>query len=447
MTYRWAVVVCGMFCMVSTRVGSQSPGPRVSFALGVMGAGIVTQATPGVFGQQITEGYFTQPNVMGQASAGPISLVGTVNLEGFTLRRGELNAGIYGEGYADRRHPHTLVHELMLTASSPDWHSARASLSVGKGFTPYGTDDPMMRPFVKYPVNHHHAQIIERVQALATIRVGASNRGAALEHAFFNGDEPVDPFSSPKYERFGDSRATRLTLMPARSVELQVSRAFVRSPGITQGGAFDHTQTSASVRFDRSSERSPMSHSNTGPDELHNSHGADGGSASDARDMHDAQHSNRRYLIVEWAQTDEGFGPTRVFRFNSVLAEALWSQQGWSVALRGERTERPESARLLDPFRIANGHIDFQLVGITRFDVATAQLGLPPIVLGSPVQGRIAPFLEVGLAHATAVRTPAVFVPREFYGAERLWSVTLGARVHVGSMRARMGRYGVLDQP
>ena len=37
--------------------------------------------------------------------------------------------------------------------------SVHASLSAGKGFAPFGTDDPMSRPIFRYPVNHHLAQI------------------------------------------------------------------------------------------------------------------------------------------------------------------------------------------------------------------------------------------------------------------------------------------------
>ena len=73
---------------------------------------------PALLGRDATEGYLTQPNVLGVLRRGPLTLTGTLNFEGYTLRRGELNAGIYGEGYVDRRHPHTLVHEVMLVATS-----------------------------------------------------------------------------------------------------------------------------------------------------------------------------------------------------------------------------------------------------------------------------------------------------------------------------------------
>ena len=39
--------------------------------------------------------------------------LGILNLEGLTLSRGELDLGEWGEGFVDRRHPHTYLHELM----------------------------------------------------------------------------------------------------------------------------------------------------------------------------------------------------------------------------------------------------------------------------------------------------------------------------------------------
>ena len=135
-----------------------------------MATGLLTTANPALLGRRYTEGYLTQPNVLGDAAWGALHVTGTLNFEGYTLRRGELNAGMYGEGYADRRHPHTLVHEAMLAVGTPSRAGFRATLAGGKGFTPYGTDDPMMRPFVKYPVNHHHAQIIERVLVLGALQ-------------------------------------------------------------------------------------------------------------------------------------------------------------------------------------------------------------------------------------------------------------------------------------
>lgn len=370
--------------------------------IGAMATGLLTTANPALLGRRYTEGYLTQPNLMGDAALGPLRLTGTLNLEGYTLRRGELNAGMYGEGYADRRHPHTLVHEAMLAVGTPSYAGFRATLAGGKGFTPYGTDDPMMRPFVKYPVNHHHAQIIERVLVMGALQLARGDRAITLEQGWFNGDEPVGPFTAPQWSRVGDSRSTRLTVAPFASLEVQASSAFVRSPGLTQGGAFDHRQRSTSLRYDVPA---------------------------------------KRYALVELARTEESLGTQRVFRFASALVESSIMHRGWALSARAERTDRPESERLLDLFRIPNGHVDFQLVGITHWSIGTVQLTAPGMGLPRLRGTHVTPFVEVARATARAQRTPAVFVPAEFYGSATQWSLSLGARVHAGTMRRRMGRY------
>lgn len=397
-----------------------------------MAVGEVTRAAPAVFGRNITDAYLTQPNVILSAAHGGWRWNSTVNLEGYTLRRGELTPGIYGEGYIDRRHPHTLIHEAMASyarayAWAPESATVRAmqwSLSVGKGFTPFGTDDPMMRPFVKFPVNHHHSQIIERVQVAGALSLGSAARRVVVEHAFFNGDEPVGPFTGPQWSRVGDSRTTRLTLVPIRGLEVQGSRAFVRSPGIVQGGAFDHTQSNVSMRYDQR-----------------------GDAGHHAMPDMPSMSRTRRYALLEYATTHEGFGAQRVFRYNSVLAEALTTMGTWTIAARAERTDRPESERLLDPFRISNGHIDFQIIGVTQWSTATVHVDAPAVRARAHMVAHLVPFIEVTAASARAQRRPAVFVPREFYGASTLWSLSVGVRAHVGAMPARMGRYGVWSLP
>jgi hypothetical protein len=275
--------------------GQGSPAP---YHLGVMATGLLTTANPALLGRRLTEGYVTQPNLLGDAALGRVRFTGTLNVEGYTLRRGELNAGMYGEGYIDRRHPHTLIHEAMITVAGPSRGGARLVFGAGKGFVPFGTDDPMMRPFIKYPVNHHHAQILERVQFLGAIAYGRGDRSIVLEQGWFNGDEPTGPFAAPQWSRVGDSRSTRLTVTPHRTLEWQASTAFVRSPGLTQGGAFDHRQQSTSFRLDRD------------------------GSAATPSAAHDTHHGDDglRYALFEVARTDESLGTQRVFRFESVCS-------------------------------------------------------------------------------------------------------------------------------
>ena len=113
---------------------------------------------------RLTGWYLTQPAVMAnvEREGGLLTLRTTLNFEGVTQRDGELAYGGWGEGFIDKRHPHNLLHEFMLSFNSWNVRGADFSLSAGKGFVPYGTDDPMARPGLKYPTNPHLSQILER---------------------------------------------------------------------------------------------------------------------------------------------------------------------------------------------------------------------------------------------------------------------------------------------
>ena len=172
----------------SANAGAQgSMSPNV-FSFGAQAIGVATRESPALRDSDLTEGYLTQPMLMLTLSpwGEALCLKNTINFEGATIQRGELNAGIYGEGYIDRRHPHTYLHELVLTSArrfggdSP----SGVSFTVGKGFAPFGTDDPMARPFEKYPINHHLAQILERAVAIGALRAGSW----IFEAGAFNGD-------------------------------------------------------------------------------------------------------------------------------------------------------------------------------------------------------------------------------------------------------------------
>ncbi len=400
----------------SVAMDSQAPAGTfhrhgVRGRVGLMAIGLATRVAPAYDGRTFTEGYLTQPNLMADARWRALTFTGTLNAEGYTLARGELTPGIYGEGYVDRRHPHTLLHEAMLSlaTSAHDGDGFAASLSAGKGFAPYGTDDPMMRPFVKYPVNHHHAQVLERVQLTGALRFARNARDITVEAGLFNGDEPDGPFAVPRFSRLTDSRAIRLTLRPFASLELQAGTAHVVSPDIIQGGASDREQYSASARWERA----------LGP-------------------------ATRVYAFAEYARTDETHLGRRHFRYESMLTEAAATWRGLSAAARFERTDRPEKGRLLDPFRTKTGHIDFQILGITRWSTATVQIGAPAVILPRTFGGaRVVPFVEVARAVPAALLRPTVFEPGDFYGSTTLWSSSAGLRLHLGTMRSRMGRYGV----
>src|SRR5688572_6238212 len=62
-----------------------------------------------------TELYLTQPVVMAnlEAPQSRIVLRTTLNFEGVTQDDGELTFGAWGEGFIDKRHPHTLLHEAI----------------------------------------------------------------------------------------------------------------------------------------------------------------------------------------------------------------------------------------------------------------------------------------------------------------------------------------------
>lgn len=381
-----------------------SPASR-SARLGVQAIALATRLGPKPLGGTITEGYLTQPNVMGHAAllGGGVRFTGTLNLEALTLRRGELNAGAFGESYVDRRHPHTVVHEAMaalVTRVGP----VGLSVAGGKGFVPFGTDDPMMRPFAKYPLNHHYAQLLERAQVVGGVRW----RGLLVEGARFNGDEPTGPEAAPRRDRFADSWAARLTLLPGAGIELQGSVARVESPEQALGGGLDQDKASASARW--------------------------------------APPSGDRYVLAEWAHTEEVDEGRVAFGFTTLLAEGGARWRGLDLALRLERTDRPEDERLDDLFRTPVPHHDESILGLTRWSGATVVVSAPGLPWGVARAGwRAAPFVEATWHRVASLLPGAVFQPAAFYGSDRIASLSLGVRLRVGPQHARMGRYGVAD--
>jgi hypothetical protein len=331
-----------------------------------------------------------------------LRLLATVNLEGLTMPDGELTPGAWGEGFIDRRHPHTYLHELILSTDDllgPLDGGARLSLAAGKGFAPFGTDDPMVRPPVRYPVNHHLAQILERAVAIAGVRAGP----LAIEAGLFNGDEPERPGQWPRLSRFGDSWSGRVTLLPARGVELQGSYARVHSPEHRPGSGTDQHKGSLSARWEGQIRTHPV------------------------------------YGLVEWARTSEAEG---LFVFHSFLAEGAWTAGRSRLQYRLERTERPEEERTLDPFRSLRPHFENSILGISRWTIHTAGYGL---AMASPGNGLDAmPFLELSYGRMSDVGG-GLFQVRSFYGKTSFWSASVGVRLGVGMGMHRMGRYGVVQ--
>lgn len=361
------------------------------------------QVDPVPGGADLAEVRILHPVAMLSATSldGYLTAMGMLNLEGVTIPDGALAAGAWGEGFVDRRHPHTYAHEFMISA----WQPLRAegevalSFSLGKGFVPFGSDDPMTRPILRYPVNHHLSQILERAVGIAALRIGP----AVLEGSLFNGDEPTSPEDWPRVRRFGDSWSGRLTLWPAAGLELQGSYASVASPEHRDGAGLDSRKWSASARLERRGDAGQV------------------------------------YAMAEWARTSEG-----VFDYSTVLAEAALRRGSLEAAYRFERTERPEEQRLANPFRSARPHHDNSSLGTTRWTIHSVNLSITAVE-DWPLLG-IAPFVEASLARVASVEA-GVFDPVAFYGDDRIWSVTLGVRLAWGQRLHRMGRYGVASGP
>ena len=396
----WLVVLAWLFPMTANAQVSQHSSAVLE--VGAQAIGVVTRESPAIQGRALIEGYVTQPAIMAELDPwnGLFSLKGTLNLEGATLKRGELNAGIAGEGYIDRRHPHTYLHELVLTSAKRfgvDGVSG-ASITVGKGFAPFGTDDPMARPFEKYPINHHLAQILERSVAIGALRTGR----LIFEGGAFNGDEPTGPGDTPNRNRYWDSWSGRITFVPWPQGEFQTSYARVKSPENPTGGGADQRKQSASIRLE------------------------------------DSQHSG--YALFEWARTGDYVGSARTFAFTSLLAETWARYDRLSGALRIERTERPDEQRLVDAFRTPIPATDLSIAGRSRWTIVTARAALSLVNVRAFT---IEPFAEVARARVSPTLRPSGFDPRQFYGSDRIWSVSVGAKLAFGMSHMRMGRYGV----
>jgi hypothetical protein len=338
-----------------------------------------------------------QPFVLitGSALDGHFALHAIVDLEGLTIPNAELTIGSWGEGFVDRRHPHTYFHEFMATVAGARG-PLRGSITVGKGFAPFGTDDPMTRPPFSYPSNHHLSQVLERAVTIAALGAGP----VVLEGALFNGDEPSAPDSWPNLERFGDSWALRVTVWPGEGWEGQISHASVASPEHRDGAGPTDTKWSASLRWSGLLAG-----------------GRPGG------------------VHAEWAQTSEGDG---VFSFNTALVEGnILLGARHLPYLRIERSERPEEERISD-FRTPLPPLDDSITGISRWMLGT--LGYRYVTRVGP--SVVEPFVEATLGGVTSVGG-GTFDPDVYYGGEFVAGLALGIRITYGLGAHRMGRYGV----
>jgi hypothetical protein len=331
-----------------------------------------------------------------------LRLTGVLDLEGATIPQGELAPGNWGEGFVDRRHPHTYVHELVLAGDVLRNRAGKTRLTVaaGKGFAPFGTDDPMTRPFLQYPVNHHLAQILERAVAIVAARAGP----LVAEAGLFNGDEPERPGQWPRIGgRFGDSWSARLTGAVRQGLSVEASHAHVHSPEHRPGAGPDQSKWSLAARWTQPVGGSPL------------------------------------YGLMEWARTSEADG---FFVFHSILAEGAWTRGRHRLQYRFERTERPEEERI-SAFRSLRPHLENSILGTTRWTTHT--LGYDVVALRRRAL-EIRPLAEVGYAHIAKVGG-GLFDITGLYGRDHVWSLALGVRLTGGMTMERMGRYGAAEEP
>lgn len=388
---------------IAAGLGAQAAAAQEPWA--AVGAGAVLafeRADPVPGGGALGELRVVQPAAHLHAGArGRLRLVGMLNLEGATIPQGELAPGNWGEGFVDRRHPHTYLHELVLSADhllGRDPRVPRVSLSVGKGFAPFGTDDPMVRGFLRYPVNHHLAQILERAVAITAVRAGP----IAAEVGLFDGDEPERPGQWPRIGgRFGDSWSGRIAATVRRGLEVQASHAHVHSPEHRPGAGPDQGKWSLSARW-------------SGP-----------------------VAGRAVYGLVEWARTSEAGG---FFVFHSLLAEGAWMPAHHRLQYRFERTERPEEERIA-AFRSLRPHLENSILGITRWTIHTIGYEARVGRWGAVAAG---PLAELSWGRVTKVGGGLVDV-EQMYGGSRVWSLAVGIRLQVGAGIHRMGRYAAAE--
>lgn len=366
---------------------------------------VVTIGAPGEDGSPLerTEWYLTQPAVMAnlESPGSAVVLRTTLNFEGITQEDGELTFGGWGEGYLDKRHPHTLLHEAMLSLNAWDFLGGAASLSLGKGFAPYGTDDPMARPGLKYPTNHHLSQLLERfVVSGAFLRDGWS-----VEAGVFGGTEPTGPYDFSNIESFGNSWSARVAKRwgrgwgPSAAWELSASYGDVIE---------EHDDVEEATRLMNVALRH-------------------------ARTFRESE----QYFLVEysrsWGEDDDDF--------YSVLGEARLALDRHQPYARVEYATRPEYPRDGAPgsddfFRYDH---DADPIGATRWLITTVAWAYELTDLPFSVR----PF--VGIQHHFVDAERGGIEPEALFGTDSFWAITAGARIFIGGGPMRMGAYGILD--
>ncbi|HUF13076.1 MAG TPA: hypothetical protein VMN78_08255 [Longimicrobiales bacterium] len=347
--------------------------------------------------------YLTQPAVMLnlESPQSRVSFRTTLNLEGLTQPDGELTFGGWGEGYLDKRHPHTLLHEALLSVNVWARDSGGFSLSAGKGFAPYGTDDPMSRPVLKYPTNHHLSQILERW----TLNAVYSSPRWSVEAGVFGGNEPTGPWDMSNIESFANSASAR------------VARRFGT-------GAMGIWEWELSGSYGYVVEEHDGAETTT---QLYN-----------AALRHEHDHTFGRVYYLTEASLSE---PEHHDGYWSVLGEASLMQGPHNPYGRVEYATRPEYPRegapgTADFFRYDH---DDEPIGATRWLTLVAGYGVTATSLPYSVR----PFAEVQWNHVS--EEEGGIDPEALFGRSSFFTLSAGVRLFLGGEPMRMGSYGVLD--
>ena len=354
--------------------------------------------------------YLTQTAAMLHLTApgGRWSLRVTPNFEAWTLEEGEITPGAWGEGYLDRRHPHTVLHEAVISWSLPE---RGISVSAGKGFAPYGTPDPMSRPGSKYPTNHHLSQILERWVVSAAWRAGAWS----LEAGVFGGTEPQDPHDFGNITSFGDSWSARVGYAFGRGLRATASYGSVLEPPEPQN---------------------PIPGLPPEPDGSHPR------ARSKLFNVAVAQDASLGPGRLEWlVESSRESHSGAEHGFWALLAEARLDTGRSLPYFRAEYAARPEFARFGAPgsddfYRYG---LDDEAIGGNIWWVATA--GYARRLTAGHFQLR--PFME---AQWIRIREDwGGFPPAELYGTDDGWILNAGFKIYWGGDPMPMGSYGVLD--
>jgi hypothetical protein len=366
---------------------------------------VVTVGAPGgVSGDALshTGWYVTQPAIMAHVASPAQRLVlhTTLNFEGLTQEDGELTFGGWGEGFLDKRHPHTLLHEMMVSVNAWDVGGGALSLSAGKGFAPYGTSDPMARPGLKYPTNHHLSQILERWTVNATWLRG----GWSVEAGVFGGQEPENAYDLSNIESFGDSWSARVARRWGGSLPTEA--------GWEAAASFGHV-----TEFAHTVEETTRL-------------------ANVALTREGAVGAGRLYVLAEASRSFLADHTD----FFSVLAEARYDDGRRQPYARLEYAGRPEYDREGLPggddfFRYEH---DIDPLGRTRWLIVTAAYAQQV----TPTPWSVRPFVELQFHRVSADEGPSA---RQIFGGTSFWALSLGARVILGGDPMRMGVYGALD--